>query len=463
MKSQPSTLVQSLKVYFREDFIDELNSWKSLIRYYAVLWASALLVLTGLYFYIEPFPYTPAILFKDATGASFSTRSTNYEKYFAENDLNLLSKDVAGLREAIAKVSAPDSKQAAAFSFAGALPEQRADQLYSLGAVDLVPIWLFYRGDLTFTKDLVSSLGGKTVNIGTENSTAQIVYRELFKQTIVDQTLTLANEEAYQKLMAGEIDAVFLVGPLASPAVQKLLNTKNIKLYNFELADAYIKIFPVLEKVVIPQGALNIEQMKPDHDITLLAATLELVVDKTLHPAYQWAFLLATQQFHSKTEGFFTPPKYFPRETKGNVALSPIAIDYFNHGTPHLFSYFPIWIAASINQFWVYIVAAILVGYPILSRIGDIRESHTKWVLLVLFMKLRRLEEKMVKAQTLSQLEEYKAILDRLESDIVYRWIDSSIVIDYFQLRGSFAPVHDTYERMHTRLSNAAPVSSIPG
>lgn len=455
MKSQPATLIQSIKVYFREDFIDELNSWKSLIRYYAVLWASAFVVLTGLYFYIEPFPYTPAILFNDAAGASFSSRSTNYEKYFAANDLTLKNEDVAGLREAIAKVSGFEMKQAAAFSFAGALPEKRAEQLYSLGAVDLVPIWLFYRADLDFTKDLIASLRGKKVNIGPENSTAQIVFRELFKNGIVEEDLTFSHDEAYQKLMKGEIDAAFLVGPIASPAVQKYLNASQLRLYNFELADAYIKVFPLLEKVVIPQGALNIEQMKPDHDITLLAATLELVIDKTLHPAYQWAFLLATQQFHSKTEGFFTPTKYFPRESKSNVNLSPIAVDYFNHGTPHLFSYFPLWIAASINQFWVYIVAAILVGYPVLSRIGNVRESHTKWVLTVLFMRLRRLEEKMVKAVSITQLDEYKLVLDQLEEDIVYRWIDASIVIDYFQLRSSFASVNETYDNMRARLADA--------
>ena len=130
-------------------------------------------------------------------------------------------------------------------------------------------------------------------------------------------------------------------------------------------------------------------------------------------------------------------------------------MDYFNHGTPHLFSYFPIWIAASINQFWVYIVAAILVGYPILSRIGNVRESHTKWVLTVLFMRLRRLEEKMVKAVSITQLDEYKLVLDQLEDDIVYRWIDASIVIDYFQLRSSFSSVNDTYERMRARLADA--------
>ena len=455
MKKQPSTIVQSFKVYFREDFIDELNSWKSLIRYYAALWATALVIFTVVYFYIEPFPYTPAVLFKDATGASFSSNSTNYEKYFAENDLKLRSEDVSGLREAIAKISDTQHKQAAAFSFAGSLSDKRAEQLYSLGAVDLVPIWLFHKADLDFTKDLIASLRGKKINIGADNSTAQIVYRELFKLAVADQHLTFTNEEASKKLINGEIDAAFLVGPIASPSVQTLLNAPQVKLYNFELADAYMKLFPVLEKVVIPQGALNIEQVKPGHNITLLAATLELVIDKTLHPAYQWAFLLATQQFHYKTEGFFAPTKYFPRETKGNVPLSPIAVDYFNHGTPQLFTYFPIWIAASINQFWVYILASILFGYPFLSRIGDIRQSHTKWVLIVLFMKLRRLEEKIVKADSITQLDEYKAILDRLEEDIVYRWIDSSIVIDYFQLRGSFASVNETYERMRVRLTDA--------
>lgn len=463
MKSQPKTFIQSIKVYFREDFIDELNSWRSLIRYYAVLWGSALIVLTGLYFYIEPFPYTPALLFKDTTGSSFSTRSTNYEKYFADHGLKLIMEDVVGVREAITKTLGQRSQQAATFSFAGALPEERAELFYSLGAVDVVPIWLFYRAELKFSKNLISSLHGKKINIGPDHSTSQIVYRELFKQVIADRDYTLPHEEAIKQLNKGEIDAIFFVGPIASPTVQTLLNEKEVMLYNFELADAYMKVLPVLEKVVIPQGALDIERGKPEYDTTLLAATLEIIIDKNLHPAYQWAFLQATQQFHSKTEGFFTPIKYFPRAAKSNVSLSPIAADYLNHGIPSLFNYFPIWIASSIHQFWVYILAAVLVGYPILSRIGDIRAAHTKWVLIVLFMKLRRLEEKMVEAKTLPQLDNYKAVLDQLESDVVYRWIDSSIVIDYFQFRSSFSSVNDTYERMRKRLAGIENFSTMGG
>ena len=69
----------------------------------------------------------------------------------------------------------------------------------------------------------------------------------------------------------------------------------------------------------------------------------------------------------------------------------------------------------------------------------------------------------MVEAKTLHQLDNYKAVLDQLESDVVYRWIDSSIVIDYFQLRSSFSSVNDTYERMRKRLAGIENFSTMGG
>ncbi len=50
---------------------------------------------------------------------------------------------------------------------------------------------------------------------------------------------------------------------------------------------------PSRQTVVVPMGSIDLDRIRPDRDVTLLASTIDLLVEKGTHPAVQWALLIA--------------------------------------------------------------------------------------------------------------------------------------------------------------------------
>jgi len=72
--------------------------------------------------------------------------------------------------------------------------------------------------------------------------------------------IELAHVESAKRLKEGTLDAVFIVDSFSAPVVQSLMQDPDIHIMSFSLADAYVKKFPFLEKLVIPRGSFNLEK-----------------------------------------------------------------------------------------------------------------------------------------------------------------------------------------------------------
>jgi hypothetical protein len=90
-----------------------------------------------------------------------------------------------------------------------------------------------------------------------------------------------APQAAAEKLIAGEIDAAFIVTGWESPVVQSLLNTRGIEADSFRRADAFIAIFPFLHKLVLPAGVVDLAANVPPADVVLVAPKASLPYVRT--------------------------------------------------------------------------------------------------------------------------------------------------------------------------------------
>ena len=154
---------------------------------------------------------------------------------------------------------------------------------------------------------------------------------------------------AAEKLIAGDIDVAFMVASWGSPVVQRLITAEGIQLRSFPRADAYIQLFPFLNRLVLQEGVGDLATNRPPSDVVLVAPKASLAVRADLHPAIQYLLLAAAVEIHSGP-GLFRKAGQFPAAESIDIPLSDEAQRFYKSGQPFLHNYLPFWIAELIAR-----------------------------------------------------------------------------------------------------------------
>ena len=147
---------------------------------------------------------------------------------------------------------------------------------------------------------------------------------------------SVPHADARDQLLAGQIDAMAIVDGFDSPTIQGLIAHPELHIFDFAYADAYVKRMPYLEVVTIPRGSLDLAKLDPPNDIHMIASTVTLLVEKTMHPAIQQLFLQAADRTNEDAEGFFGRADQFPAYIDKSIPLSDVAQRYYDKGAPWL-------------------------------------------------------------------------------------------------------------------------------
>ena len=446
MPLKKDSIFRDFVSYFEKDFTRELSLWLEFIRYHFGLILGAILLVIGIIFYINPIPPKQAFLATGQMGSSYKLISEQIDRFFEGKGIDLVLVDTVGLNEGLQKLYDQKSPVNAAFVTSGSATQKDFPNLVSLGSIQYSPIWIFYRGEEVRQDNPIDYFGQKRINIGLPNTTTQNIFLRLaqdskFKNLKLANFYEYANADAADKLIAGSLDAVFIVDGINSPSVQKLLNEKSIRIYNFQIADAYEKKFPFLSKLIIPKGSLNLEKVVPSQDINLIAPTVMLLVEKEMHPVMQWSFILAAKELGLSRSNFFSKPGFFPRYTDESFDLSPVAKRYYDSGVPFLFKYFPIWIASLIDEIWFYVITFFALIIPIKKIIFGFRDMPSEIFIEDSYQELHELEYSYRTNNDIKILEENLKKLNALENEIASTWIEGSKLGNSYTLRNSLARI----------------------
>ncbi len=242
---------------------------------------------------------------------------------------------------------------------------ERGAHIVSLGSITYVPLWVFYRGDPV---DDVRDLKGRRIAVGGAESGTRSLALTLLGASGADKPpttlLPLEREAAVEQLNKGAIDAAFLVAPAEAPSIKKLAATAGIRLMSSARADAYVRRFPYLSKLVLPHGVFDLAADVPDRDEVLLSPTANLVARDTLHPALAYLLLRAATEVHGGS-GMLVRAGEFPAPREAGFALSNVAKRYYQAGVPFLQRYLPFWAANLVDRLWVILVPIIAVVVPL--------------------------------------------------------------------------------------------------
>lgn len=341
---------------------------------------ASLLAVPLLIYLSNPYPTEPLRLAVGQPGSSYEALGQSIATYFKRHGLKVELIETGGMDESVSKLDDDHSVINAAFMTAGKAPPIKWSGLSSLGSVQYSPLWLIYRGA---TPKSELQLFSKRIAIGNDGTNTQSLFLALAKaRGYPTQNKTnfvkATHTEAVNMFNKGLIDAIFIVDGVNSENVRKLLNNPDNQIYSFELADAYTRQIPYLNKLTIPQGALDLKTMRPERNTTILATSTTLLVENELHPFIQWMLIRAVRDLNNKGARFFAPANFFPAQLDNMTDLSPIADRYYEHGFPALTEYMPWWLAVYLDRIWVLLLTALAIIVPLREIWSAVQNIRTK-------------------------------------------------------------------------------------
>jgi TRAP-type uncharacterized transport system substrate-binding protein len=441
-----TNVAQYFKRYVKKFLSKELLGWVKTARFFGLISIILLIAVLGLTIYIKPFPPKSTYLATGQDGTSYKIVGENFQQAFKRRGLTLELVPTAGLIDGLKGLDSKKSNVDASFLTAGTEAAAMHPDLVSLGSIQYAPIWIFYKGDTIQTTDPFEYFSNKKIAIGPAGNITNKIFRNLFQLNqqsapSADSIVEVPFAQAADLLLAGKVEAAFIVDDFRSETIQKLLADRSIKVLNFPLADAYIKKRPFLQKLVIPRGSIHLDSIYPSEDITILASTTILLVEKDMHPALQWAYLLAAQAFGRRSDAFFAKPDFFPKNLDQSYPLSPIASRFYANGTPEIFSYLPLWLASLIENIWAYVLAFIVIVYPVYRMIVAARLFPSEHLMNEMFIHLRELDEAILVAVSKDELPSIFETLNEYEKEIHTTWLFGKNARFYFNLKNALNAV----------------------
>jgi len=374
----------------------------------AVLWAVAA--------YLRPMPPRILTMATGPEGSAYQKFGKRYQEILARDGVELRLQSTAGAIENLARLRDQDSNVEVGFLQSGITSEKESPDLKSLGTLFYEPLWFFYRNQNR--GNVIQNLRGKKISIGTEGSGTRELALKLFALNGMDQSfaymLSLEPEEAAEKLIRGEIDASIMITSWDAPAVQRLLKAKGIEVANFPRTDAYIALYPYLNKIVLPEGVIDLAKNRPSSNVLMFASKANLVVRGDLHPALQFLLLRAAEEVHSGPE-MFQKAGQFPAAESIDLPLSDQARQYYRSGSPFLQQNLPFWLAVLIGRLLVLIIPLVGVLYPLLRLFPAVYGWQIQRRIYRLYGELRFLEQELEAGEAGTNIDELNSRLDRIE------------------------------------------------
>jgi TRAP-type uncharacterized transport system substrate-binding protein len=339
-----------------------------------------------------------------------------YQQVLARNGIVVKLDSSTGAVESLEDLRDSKSGVSVALVPGGITTKQDSSELVSLGTVFYQPLWIFSRGRLPRGQP---PFRGRRISIGPQGSSSHTLSRKLLGLVgWIDQKSTTLLElppaESAQALIRGDIDAAIFVDGWESPVVQELLGTKGIELESIPRSDALVRIYPYLNKLVLPAGAVDLVEPRPPTDVILIGPKCSLVVRNDLHAVIQYRLLEAAAEIHS-TPSMFRSAGQFPAPESVDLPLSPYAGDFYKTGMPFLLRHLPFWLAILLEQPAVWLIPLIVVLFPLFRFAPAVYDWAERRRIYRLYSELKRLEDEVFYAKDGAGQKDFIERLDQLE------------------------------------------------
>ncbi len=396
-------------------------SWRDLA---ITLGPILLLSLAGIWFairFVRPAPPDSITISTGPDGSMYRIAADKYRSILASNGITLKILPSEGSVENLRRLKDRSFQVDVGFVQGGVAAGAQVDGLVSLGSVFYEPLAVFYRSPRPVYR--LSQFSGKRLAIGAEGSGARALASTLLDANGIDPggrtaLLDLSGEDAARALTEHKIDAAFLMGDSATPALmRKLVRTPGIRLFNFIQADAYARRFRYLTRLELPMGALDLGKNSPAQNLHLIAPTVELVARDNLHPAISDLLIEAARQVHGGAT-LLQRAGEFPAPLEHEFRISDDATRYYKSGKSFLYRTLPFWLASLVDRTVVLWVPIIVLLLPGLRLVPSLYRWRVKARIYRCYGALIGLERDALSSSTADRREEMLKRLDDIEKGV---------------------------------------------
>lgn len=367
------------------------------------------------FMFVQPAPPKLLYITTGPESGAYHGYARQYKEILARQGITLELRTSTGAVENLQRLKDDNTHVAIGFIQGGAATAEEGKDLMSLGSMYYEPLWVFYKSKTPL--DQVAQLQGKKLAVGPEGSgTRKLAFQILAANNMgkgSENLAPLAGDAVAEAFKQGEVDAAFIIAGADSSVVRKLLNMDGVRLMHFAQADAYVKRFPFLSKVILPRGAVDLVRDIPRQDVALIAATANLVARDDIHPALVSLLAQAAFEAHGKA-GMFQQAREFPAPKDLTFEVSKTAERYYKSGPPFLQRYLPFWAAVLVDRILVMVIP-LLVLIPILKAIPAIYRWRITSRIYRWYGELSALESEIKCNYNPNCYADYMAKLDSIE------------------------------------------------
>ena len=400
------------------------------------------------YQFVDPAPPSELTIATGSESGAYYHVAQRYRDILARDDVTLHIRTTAGSTQNLSLLEAQEPTVEVAFVQGGIGDAEANPELVSLASLYFEPLWVFFQQHPSIVG--LADLGQKRIAVGAQGSGTRPIALQLLQDNGIGdeqaELLPLGGQEAVDALVAGEVDAVFLVASPQSEAVQTLLTAEDIGLLNFRRADAYSRFHPYVSSVRLPEGAINLEANIPPQDVMLLAPTANLVANPTLHPALQDLLLFAAEEVHGRG-GLFEERGQFPSSKYLDFPLSKEAARYFESGRPFLLRYLPFWAASLVDRLKVMLLPLVALLIPLGRLLPPIYRWQVRSRIYRWYKELLVINPKLQESLADAQCERYLQELERIEDEVAKLSVPLSYAQELYNLRVHIQLVRDQVQR----------------
>jgi len=409
-----------------------------------VLTISCLLLVGAAFFFIHSAPPGTITITTGPEDSLFYTNACKYAALLKVQGVKLKILPSRGSLENLQRLENAGDKVDVGF-VQGGITNDTADQLVSLGSIAYQPLLVFYRGA---PADTLAGLAGRRLAIGPSGSGTRNLVLTLLKANgiVPGGASTLLNgdaAEAAKGLLAGTVDAVFLMGEDASAAIMRqLLLAPDIHLLNFPQAEAYTRRFGYLSVLKLPQGGIDFGRNIPPQDVYLIGPTVELIARPSLHPALSDLLLEAARTVHGNAS-LLQHKGEFPAPLEHDIPLSDDAKRFYKSGSGFFYSHLPFWLASLTSRILVVFVPTIVILIPIVRSIPHLYRWRNQSRIYRWYRALLVLERELISEKDAARRQNLHRRLDHIEREVNKLKVPAFLADQYYGLRGHISLVRE--------------------
>jgi len=408
----------------------------------------ALCILAVVWF-IRSAPPNTLTISSGPSGSKYQQYAESYKEILATHGVTLRILRSKGSQQNLHRLQSTQWNVDIGFVQGGIADGKTLSNLVSLGSITYQPLMIFYRSPTPINR--LSELMGKRIATGALGSGTHVLALAILRANgITGAKTTLLDVEAdaaADGLLNGKLDAIFLMGDSTSiHTLQTLLHSPDVQLYSFTQADAYVRRreFPYLNKMVLPEGALDLGKDLPAHDVVLLGPTVELVARKDLNPAISDLLIGVAQEIHQvatifQKQGEFPAPLEHTLKIndQDELQVGADAARYYKSGKSFTYKFVGnFWLASLINRIAVYILPLVLVLVPAIRFLPNAYKLRVRLRFYHCYRRLIRLEREAFGELTSEQRQDLLHRLDELEQAVYRLKVPASLADQFYALRG---------------------------